>query len=74
MLSLSCLPLAGALILIKLIMGRGWGQNSLRDYLTSDNDSSHLGLAWDWGLRSTEGNDFSSNFHFCLGLQIESLF
>lgn len=44
MLSLSCFPLAGALILMKLIMGRVWGPKSLRDYLASDNNS----LRWVW--------------------------
>lgn len=33
-------PLAGALVLIKLIMGRVWGPNSLRDDLTRDTKNS----------------------------------
>ena len=74
MLSLSCFPLAGALILRKLIMGRVWGPKSLRDYLASDNNSLRLGLVWDWGSRATEGDGFSSNLRFCLGLQNECPF
>lgn len=38
MLSLPCFPQAGALLPIKLLVGRVWGPNSLRDYLTSDSN------------------------------------
>lgn len=75
MLSLSCFPLAGALILMKLIMGRVWGPKSLRDYLASDNNSLRwVGFGLGLGLKSHLGWWFLLQPLLLLALQNECPF